>query len=71
MKLTSWFSGDQKPIRVGVYERKYHNTRSRFYCYWNGCCWSVWALTVGQASYLTDYEDRSIAQNLPWRGVMK
>ena len=68
MKLTTWFPGDVKPVRVGVYERKYNMSRFYCYCYWDGEYWHVWAETpmVAEKAFLI-----SALQNLPWRGALK
>ena len=73
MKLTPWYPGDVKPVRVGVYQRDYSGTtfschRSQ-YCYWNGRHWGMYGTTVSSAkrwSYAV-----SGWQVLPWRGVEK
>jgi hypothetical protein len=70
MKLTPWFSGDQKPVRVGVYERK-HVWEVPVYAYWNGEWWGTGAFRKHRAVH-KDYIGRpSMHQNLPWRGVMR
>ena len=66
MKLTPWFPGTVKPVRVGVYERLY-NTQT-FYCLWDGEYWHVWATTQVAAEKVFGF---SAYQNFPWRGVMK
>lgn len=67
MKLTPWFSGDQKPVRKGVYQRVFKN--KKHYSFFNGMRWFVGS---GSPSTARTYEgwDTSF-QNLPWRGVMK
>lgn len=65
MKLTDWFPGDIKPIRVGIYERRY--SESINFSKWNGEYWSFGYYSVDLANerghYLSQY------QNLPWRGL--
>ena len=59
MKLTGWYQGDQKPVYIGEYERKYAD-KSFLLAYWDGMCWR--------------YDPRSsicLFQKLPWRGVAK
>ena len=73
MKLTPWFPGDVKPVRVGVYQRDYSGTtfschRSQ-YCYWNGKFWSIFSF--GPLEALEFKRQKSTLQNLPWRGVAK
>ena len=62
---TNWYSGDQKPVRIGVYEREYWH--GFLFCYWNGEYW--------ERSFETAHEglkrEASIYQDLPWRGVTK
>jgi hypothetical protein len=73
MKLTPWFPGTVKPVRVGVYKRVYDTTeysQSNFgYCYWNGHIWSWQATTPTGALRLR--HTRSPHQDFPWRGVLK
>ena len=68
MKLTPWFPGTVKPVRVGVYERQYR-TGDFGYCYWSGQIWSWKATTPAGALRLQN--TRSPYQNTPWRGVLK
>ena len=72
MKLTPWFSGDQKPVRVGVYQRKYvdqPNFSFALYAYWDGLRFGSYGHTPAEAKHHKDTQ--SNIQNLPWRGVMK
>jgi hypothetical protein len=69
MKLTPWFPGTVKPVRVGVYEREYR-TGDVGYCYWNGQIWS-WKTTTTPTDALRLQDTRSPYQNIPWRGVLK
>ena len=73
MKLTPWYHGDVKPVRVGVYQRDYSGTsigHSRsHYCYWNGKFWGLYATNPKIAAWLQN--SSSADQNLPWRGVAK
>ena len=48
MKRTEWYSGDQKPVRKGVYERDYR-TRNTFYCYWDGAAFGCSELSPDDA----------------------
>lgn len=65
MKVTGWFKGHQKPVRVGVYQRKYG--LKIWYCYWNGenFC-SGCANAQAAALYKTQ---ASTLQNSVWRGI--
>ena len=73
MKLTPWFSGDQKPVRVGVYQRKNseyeHYIPTSHFSYWDGAAWCASAHDMLLARAYSRYV--SLSQNLPWRGVMK
>lgn len=72
MKLTPWFSGTVKPVRVGVYERLYTTrvtARKVFYCYWNGIRWSHAANSIETAEEFKHIA--SADQDLSWRGVLK
>jgi hypothetical protein len=68
MKLTPWFPGTVKPVRVGVYERIY-DAGSFLYCSWNGEYWGPWARTPEEARKRR--LEASLYQDLPWRGVLK
>lgn len=69
MQLTPWFPGDLKPVRVGVYERKYDTTQTA-YCHFDGQNWRFGTTSLHFASDAAS-KRLSNAQNLPWRGVMK
>jgi hypothetical protein len=70
MKLTPWFTGDQRPVRVGVYLRKYSDSEKyEGYSYFDGAKWSTFGITPQVA--LCERYITSVYQNLPWRGVMK
>lgn len=66
MKMTPWFPGDVKPVRVGVYQRHYSFENDRF-CHWNGLFWSNNGRTVDIADQFSEVESR--VQDLPWRGL--
>lgn len=74
MKLTGWYSGDQKPARVGVYERDYKPVLGMHdvnYAYWNGETWGMGAYDRETAKwYHRAYSQRGSA-GLPWRGIAK
>ena len=73
MKQTRWYSGGQKPVYVGVYERKFGKASSyfpntTFFSRWDGKDWLCNAVTVDGA----DTQIRvSLLQYLPWRGLVK
>ena len=39
MKLTKWYSSEQKPVHEGIYETKFAVMFSGGYSYWNGVSW--------------------------------
>lgn len=63
MKLTPWFDGSVKPVRVGVYELDYrdedHASRT-FYTAWDGLVWRY--LESGDVAYAQDRNWRGLAQ---------
>ena len=69
MKLTPWFTPDQKPVRIGFYETKLSGMHGLFFSYWNGNKWSVgWDSLAKAASkpfHDASYQDKS------WRGILK
>lgn len=72
IKLTKWYKGYQKPVRIGVYERDYFNDFVMPYCYWNGRTFGHGSDTIeGAERNGIAYKDRSYLQNIPWRGVAK
>ena len=73
MKPTRWYSGDQKPAYVGVYQRKFGKACSyfpntTFFSRWDGIAWAQNGVTVDSA-----YAQTRVAflQYLPWRGLVK
>lgn len=65
MELTQWFEGSEKPVRTGVYERKF--AFGDLYSYWDGYKWHSPTTTLCFAEQL----GISTQQNVPWRGVAK
>lgn len=68
MKLTDWYPGDVKPVRVGVYEREYPLSGIGCYCKWDGKMWHSGYENVDRASIEPAISN---IQNLPWRGLSK
>ena len=72
MKLTGWYSGNQKPARVGVYQQFGVDRKTVGYQYWNGNLWFSWCYTPDAA-----YRARKgcpvafCYQDDKWRGVDK
>ena len=69
MKLTPWYPGHVKPVRVGVYERDYgDDDQTPSYCYFDKV-WSSYGGSVEEAESYKDYV--SSEQCYPWRGIAK
>jgi len=69
MKKTKWYPAKIKPVRIGVYERRYKNVPlSPLFCLWNGRFWCPGSFDKEFAAY---YDSPSYTQNLPWRGIAK
>jgi hypothetical protein len=66
MKLTDWFPPEVKPVRVGVYERKFGSSENCGLCKWNGKAWFWRCKTPFDAS---TESVKSGFQELPWRGL--
>ena len=66
MKLTKWIHGNIKPVRAGVYQRKY-GYGFVSYCYWDGDFWYWREETPALAEACGDR--LSSVQTLPWRGL--
>ena len=65
-KLTPWFPGDVKPVRVGHYERDWDGDGNALKLspdFWNGDSW--------EAVYFVGDRERSkyTPQDHPWRGL--
>ena len=67
MKLTPWFHGSIKPVRVGVYQRDYGKHGGIVYCYFDGILWHGAAAELCFVSKTA----HSLSQYMPWRGVLK
>jgi len=57
MTKTGWYKGSQKPVRIGVYQRKY--IQVVYCCYWDGLMWC----------HPTIRTFKVFEQALPWRGL--
>jgi hypothetical protein len=68
MKLTEWYSGDQKLVRDGPYQRR-NEYDEIGYSYFENYLWSPLYRTLDDARTGDVYE--SWYQNLPWRGIEK
>lgn len=67
LKLTPWFPGDVKPIRVGFYERQYSSSDDRQQNYdldyWSGASWHYGNGQIKRP------RDRALNQERRWRGL--
>ena len=73
MKPTGWYDGEQKPVYVGVYERKFGKASSyfphtTFFSRWDGKNWMGNAVRVDGAETQIRV---ALLQHLPWRGLVK
>lgn len=66
-KKTPWLPGSVKPIRSGVYERRYP-TGAISFSKWDGKRWRVQGFSVGIANNIPEV---SMWQDLPWRGLAR
>ena len=66
-KMSRWFSSEEKPWEIGVYEREldYPNQFS----YWNGVFWCLASRSPEQADELHTQERPSAMQDERWRGL--
>jgi hypothetical protein len=67
MKLTEWYSGDQKPVRRGVYRRDFLD--GNWYSPFNLDFWGPLCDLPDVAAEF--YNCKSEFQHLPWRGIEK
>lgn len=67
LKLTRWFPGNIKPIRIGIYQRSYPT--GIYYSQWNGESWGIGFANISIAKAQSFY--KSNLQELHWRGVRK
>jgi hypothetical protein len=63
-KKTPWFDGSVKPVRLGVYQRRY--VGGARYARWTGRYWCLPWRRVATAAQDTA---ASFFERLPWRGL--
>lgn len=61
MKLTGWYSADQKPVRIGWYQRWF--TDGLYYHYWDG---EFWRANVSAGPHWRQLNDTPYPV---WRGL--
>lgn len=66
MKKTDWYSGYQKPVRIGVYEVKVGG-KNRGFKFWNGARWGIFAFSKENAVAFRRHP--SGYQGSIWRGL--
>jgi hypothetical protein len=68
---TDWYSPDQEPEHVGVYERLYSGPAYAepvtAFAYWSGNRWGIGMATTADAFAFSDCESLKIKR--PWRGL--
>lgn len=71
MKRTDWFDGEVKPVRAGVYERKYTVNNEVYFAYWSGTKWYNARDTVKRAvdSYNWGLASYTKLDHTKWRGL--
>lgn len=69
---TKWYKKAQRPIRVGVYERRFKKDGvTKFYfSLWNGARWSIRRRKIGRLEVDGPFKSSTL-QDLPWRGLTK
>lgn len=68
-RLTDWISGNLKPVRYGVYQRKYDDgteVEKVHFCKFENGLWFSWQKNIENAN--AEYVE-SVFQNFPWRGL--
>ena len=66
-ELTDWISGDLKPVRPGVYQRKFESGVIGYSCFYRGY-WYCWEASPEKAEKV---QFMSTHQVKPWRGLAK
>ena len=64
--FTPWFKGTVKPVRIGVYQRKFCGRVC--YSYWTGSFWDCLFINAQYADWAKATPSPSVAQELRWRG---
>jgi len=70
MKMTPWFEGTQKPVRIGLYQQICGFGVSVGYQYWDGAAWHAWGATRKEALAERD-STPAFTQKDKWRGLVK
>jgi hypothetical protein len=67
MKTTPWIPGFEKPLRVGLYQRRYDGNGNPRWGWWDGDRWM--ATQVSKELALRFNHCESFYQELQWRGL--
>lgn len=71
-KLTPWFPGHIKPVRVGVYQLPSGGgEKETGFQYWNGSAWGMWTFTATTAYLFRGSLANDMYQNDKWHGLAK
>lgn len=68
MKFTPWFNATQKPVRVGVYQRRHRHFGFYVFAYWDGEHWLLGAETPKLAAKETKLSTYQL-KTFYWRGL--
>ena len=68
MKFTPWFNATQKPVRVGVYQRRHRHFGFYVFSYWTGEYWMFGAETPAAAAKETKLSVNQLTA-FYWRGL--
>jgi len=68
MKLTPWFNATQKPVRVGVYQRRHRHFGFYVFAYWDGEQWLLGAESPAAAAKETKLSVNQLTA-FYWRGL--
>ena len=67
-KETPWFPGSVRPVRVGIYKRRW-NIGVVYYSFWNGYFWGL--SSVFPIFAVRDKKESSPNQSIAWRGLAR
>ena len=67
MTETGWYTGKQKPVRVGPYKRKFNLKAFFRYSWWDGHQWGFDCYLKEDAKVYKNWP--SDCQNRPWCGL--
>lgn len=71
MKLTPWYPGHVKPVRVGVYAVAFKSKEQPMFSNWNGKYWGTWAWRPEAANRWKNSIGIIGELDFYWRGIAK